>query len=382
MHVVIVRTLGASIDVNSYNCQEIGLAKELANNGYRVTVIIAGKKSEHVQIEASANVFVDVYYLRYVGVQSLCVFLGWKSLLEKLNPDIIQIHELEILMSFWISKYAFKHKIPCVLIQGACQFNPGLIAGLSKKIYNVLFGRYTLKHISGIGCKTPTASDYLNSCYPCDTQITPVGLDVHRFADAECQDWVETLGLKGKRVLLYVGRLENGNGRNPLFLIDVMRHLSDEYCLVLTGEGTLRESLINKAMEYGILNRLHLTGRLPQKSLPALYRSADIFLLPSTYEIYGMVILEAMYFGIPVISTATAGAKALIHSNIDGCIIEDLDAALWAQKIEEIGEDDLRRMQIKARQYIEENMTWKNVIKRYIELYNRAIRVNEGLINK
>lgn len=382
MHVVIVRTIGATIDVNSYNCQEIGLAKELVNNGYRVTVIIAGKKSKHMQIKVSANVFVDVYYLQYVGMQSLCIFLGWKFLLKKLNPDIIQIHELEILMSFWVSRYAFKHKIPCVLIQGACQFYPGLIAGLSKKIYNMIFGRYILKHISGIGCKTPTASDYLNSHYLCDTQITPVGLDIHRFADAKYQDWEERLNLKGKKVLLYVGRLENGNGRNPLFLIDVMQYLPDEYCLVLVGEGALRDSLINRAVENGIQNRLRLMGRLPQSSLPALYQSADIFLLPSTYEIYGMVILEAMYFGVPVISTATAGAKALIHSNINGCIIENLDAVLWARKVKEICDGDLNRLQINAKQYIEENMTWNSVVKKYIELYNSALEINESFINK
>lgn len=83
MHLVIVRPLGNVLDVNSYNCQEIGLAKALVNDGWCVSVIMAGLQNEHIRVNVSGEHFVDVYFLRFVGLQSVCLFRGWKRLIKK-----------------------------------------------------------------------------------------------------------------------------------------------------------------------------------------------------------------------------------------------------------------------------------------------------------
>lgn len=62
MHLVIVRPLGNVLDVNSYNCQEIGLAKALVNDGWCVSVIMAGLQNEHIRVNVSGEHFVDVYF--------------------------------------------------------------------------------------------------------------------------------------------------------------------------------------------------------------------------------------------------------------------------------------------------------------------------------
>ena len=79
----------------------------------------------------------------------------------------------------------------------------------------------------------------------------------------------------------------------------------------------------------GGLNNLHLTGRLKQEELPALYEQADVFVLPSNYEIYGMVVAEALYFGTPIISTRTAGPVDIIRSDLHGRLLSGLDTAQW-----------------------------------------------------
>ena len=80
-----------------------------------------------------------------------------------------------------------------------------------------------------------------------------------------------------------------------MFLVDLLRQLPTDYCLVMAGEGILRDDILCRASEYGISDRVHLIGTISQKHLPALYRAAHVFLLPSTYEIYGMVMLEEVY---------------------------------------------------------------------------------------
>ena len=108
--------------------------------------------------------------------------------------------------------------------------------------------------------------------------------------------------------------------------------------LLWPAKVSLRDDILCRASEYGISDRVHLIGTISQKHLPALYRAAHVFLLPSTYEIYGMVMLEAMYFGVPVISTASAGAKVIIQQDVTGYILDTFDTSLWAEKIVDINE--------------------------------------------
>lgn len=135
---------------------------------------------------------------------------------KKLKPDIIQVHDLETWMSFRVVRYSYRHRIPCVLIQGACPTEMSLNKRFFKKIFDSIFGKYVLKHVNAVGCKTPTASAYLNEIYPCETWTTPIGLDEQKFAGEVCRDWVAELHLEDKKVLLYVGRLNN-YGRKPMF---------------------------------------------------------------------------------------------------------------------------------------------------------------------
>lgn len=195
---------------------------------------------------------------------------------KKLKPDIIQVHDLETWMSFRVVRYSYRHRIPCVLIQGACPTEMSLNKRFFKKIFDSIFGKYVLKHVNAVGCKTPTASAYLNEIYPCETWTTPIGLDEQKFAGEVCRDWVAELHLEDKKVLLYVGRLNN-YGRKPMFLVDLLRQLPSDYCLVMAGEGILRDDILCRASEYGISDRVHLIGTISQKHLPALYRAAHVF---------------------------------------------------------------------------------------------------------
>lgn len=371
-HIVIFRTFGSYIDVNSYNCQELGLAKVLTRKGFRVSIVMGGPEHTCKRILVSDTSFVEVYYLKYLGKQTFCLFEGWKNLIERLKPDVLQIHDLEVSMTYLVYRYAHRKRIPCVLIQGACQKHRAKIKSLYQRAYNRIFSRELLKNIDAIGCKTPTAAEYLNEIYPCETSVASIGLDVERFQMEERRDWRAALKIGDKKMLLYIGRLEN-NGRLPLFLLDVLRLLSDEYCLVFAGTGPLTGQIERRAEEYGLSQSVFLTGRLSQTELPSLYRSADLFLLPSTYEIYGMVILEAMYFGVPVISTASAGAKAIIRHRQTGYIFEEFDARQWADAIRGTNASEWQAMGAAARQDVLERMTWEKTVSKFELLYENAV---------
>lgn len=369
-HIVIFRTAGSYIDYTTYNCQELGLAKSLVKKGYKVSLIIGGPSVNHLVFKNNGY-SIDIYYLSYKSLnQSLCIFKGWKQLLNLLKPDVIQIHEFDMYMSFLVSKWSRNHNIRCVLVQGNYDTTKKIFFKQLECIFNNLLGRQVLKNVNAIGCKTIAAEQYVKrySCKP--IFLTPIGLDDSRFNyDTQTNNIRQQYGILGRKVLLYIGTMEQR--RNPIFLLELMKHLSDDYCLLLIGEGPLFKQIKYKIAKENI-NNVIVLGKRDQKELPDIYASADLFLLASNYEIYGMVILESMYFGCPVLSTKTAGAEVLINNEIDGCIIQGrLNIDKWVNKIRDLFDipERLGQMGKRASNKIRTELIWDKACEKFIDIY-------------
>ena len=368
-HIVIIRTSGSIMDINSYNCQELGLAKALVKKGLKVTLILAGSKFEHNEFIID-NKKVNLYYLSYVSInQSLAWFNSLYYLLNKLAPSCIQIHEFGMYMSYRVVKWAKKHKVRTVLIQGNYQETQKTFFNQLEFLFNKTFGKYILNNVDAIGCKTPMASNYICKYKKRRTFKTNIGLDTDKFISYNIIDWRKKLNIENRKVLLYVGALEKR--RNPHFLLDIINSLSDEYVMVIVGNGNLEESLRQRIEKDNLTNKCIMTGKLGQKDLPSLYKISDLFLLPSSYEIYGMVILESMYFGVPVISSLTAGSQAIISDKLDGFILKDFCLKTWIKAIENYYLYEVDKIKMKARNKIKEELVWDKACNAFIELYKK-----------
>lgn len=78
---------------------------------------------------------------------------------------------------------------------------------------------------------------------------------------------------------------------------------------------------------------MYTMHRIEQRYLSRVYQACTAFLFPSTYEIFGMVLMEAMYFGLPVISCENGGSTMLIKNGINGFVQNELNAEKWAEKL-------------------------------------------------
>ena len=371
-HLVIVRTGASVINLTSYNCQELGLAKSLVKRGLRVSIVLAGKRSEEKIITYCGNP-INIYYVKYLSInQAIAWFCNLESLLAKLNPTIIQIHEFGMLMSLRVLLWARKRNIRTVLIQGSYQTTRKPLFKQLESVYNLTFGKYLLNHVDVIGYKSLMASKYIHKYSKSQTFPTFIGLDINKFQhEINEKDWIEELQLKNKKILLYVGAIEQR--RNPLFLVKLVNQLSSDYVLIIVGEGPQYEELKSYSLNHNLRDKIKLLGKLKQEELPSLYKVADLFLLASSYEIYGRVLLESMYFGTPVLSTMTAGAEVLIDNNVDGVIIEGkLDKQKWIDKINELfkDSDSLKKMGEKASFKIREQFIWDRSCLNFMKLYN------------
>lgn len=367
-HLVIVRTSGSVLDLTTYNCQELGLAQSLTSKGFKVSLILAGKDSKYIQI---GNV--SVYYCKLVALnQQIAYFRNISSLLKQLKPNLIQIHEIGLFMSWFVARWARRNHVPSVLIQGNYRTTQKPIKKQFEQSFNAIFGKSVLKSVSAIGYKTQRANQYVQSYINKKSFPTYVGLDESKFVGGSNYDWQKELKLDGKKVLLYVGSLEKR--RNPSLLIETLSKLSSDVVLVLVGRGPLQNESVELAQKLGVANRCIFLGALKQTELPSLYHCADLFLLASDYEIYGMVILEAMFFGVPVVSTLTAGSESIISHGKDGMIINSLDANQWGEQIENLLQhpDCLNSMRTAASKKIHEELLWNKAVDGFINLYKYA----------
>ena len=376
---VIVRTGGSVIDFESYNCQELGLAKALSKRGVVVSLVLAGKENKLNTVDYEGYA-IKVYQRQYKSVnQSLAWFDNIEALLREIGPDIVQIHEFGMLMSWRVVRWAEKNGIPAVLIQGSYRPTQKVLYKQLELLFNITFGRYILSKVLGIGSKTLRAERYIKEYTNKKVFPTPIGLDVSKFENGTAVDWRERLDIpQDKKIILYVGVLEPR--RNPFFLIEILECLPEDYVLVVAGDGILLEDFREKTNQESVKGRCRLAGKVPQKELPSLYSQSDIFVLVSDYEIYGMVMLETMYFGTPVISTVTAGSESVVSDGSDGLLMNEKTATVWADKIKMITTDHelYERMSVAAKVKIGQNLVWEHVAEQYLKLYSSVVAQSLG----
>lgn len=106
-----------------------------------------------------------------------------------------------------------------------------------------------------------------------------------------------------------------------------------------------------------------------------------MFVFTSNYEIFGMVLLESMYFGLPVISSMNGGASVLINSGKNGYVMDSFNADLWAEKILAVAEDEELRhvMGREAKQTIEKHFLWDRLADQFIRAYSDEVEEYERL---
>jgi glycogen synthase len=171
-------------------------------------------------------------------------------------------------------------------------------------------------------------------------------------------------------LILYVGRLDSEKGVDVLIKAFAAAKIPGSQ-LVLAGTGLLQCELHSLACTLGIEKNVTFLGYIEQPVLAHLYRVADIFVCPSLYEPFGMVVLEAMLQGVPVIATNIGGLKEIIIHNKNGLLFDKSNDLKLAELLNLLWRAPELRIQLGSagREDVLENRTWTQACKETIDVY-------------
>lgn len=192
------------------------------------------------------------------------------------------------------------------------------------------------------------------------------GVDLRRFTPD-----VDPAFDEERIAVLYVGRLDEGKGLREL--ITAQSRLGDRTRLYLVGDGTLKGDLREHARRLGVEDDVVFVGSVDHDDVPGYYAAADVFCLPSHHESFGMVNVEAMACGTPVISTRIDAIEEYLTDGENGLLVEPGDVGALTDALERLATDtELRaRLGANARSDAAE-FGWETQAERLEGYYDRA----------
>lgn len=375
MKILIIRTFPDILKLDSYNVQEIGLAKALIRKGHECDIVLYyGKKedkTEEYRFEAEGKEYsFSIYWLKGFAFLKNGYMPSVKKLIS--SYDVLQVHEYEQLQSWLLYT---KQKKPTVIYHGPYFDEYARGYNLKCKVFDTFFLPLRAYKNTIALTKSKLASNFLFSKGFQNVITAGVGIDAGRFeGTSSMPEKVKS----SEKMLLYLGKLEER--RNVYLLVDIFRKVRSHFpkvrlTIIGSGEESYQEAFlasIAKEREEGSICYL---PKVSQTEAAEYYRQADLFLLPTNYEIFGMVLLEAMYFGVPVVSSQNGGSSTLISHGINGLLPKALESNSWADCICKALEDDRLREEMgkKAKETVEKHFTWEARADIFIEAYEKAI---------
>ncbi len=249
----------------------------------------------------------------------------------------------------------------------------------------------TETHVAGVAegviAFTPDERDELVRLYGARqdrVHTAPGGVDLERFHPQDRAVVRRRLGMDPtERVVLYVGRVEPFKGTEVLLRAMAQVRTSLGARLVIIGGGGEEDPEVTRlrllSAELGIESRVRWQGATPHEELPDYYAAADVCVVPSYHESFGLVALEAMACGTPVIASRVGGLASLVLDGRTGCLVEGHAPESFARCLEELLEDrELRdRLALGARIWAQE-FPWSQAAEQVLAVYRQSVGSADG----
>ena len=350
------------------------LARALGRSGHEVQVLAPHSPSRDFQDSDLLVPFGRSVPLPSGGSTARVTLSWWlypkiRALLKKEQFDIIHLHEPMVPI------------LPLCVLEFSKSVNVGTFhASYSRqhlyRAFQPIIKRWQ-KRLHGSIAVSPAARRYVNNTFPGEYEIIPNGIDYKHFSAnvaplPQYQD--------GKLNILFVGRLEKRKGLR--YLLEAYSKLKWEMPntrLIVVGPGNPDKESYRILSSHG-LRDVEFAGRVSYDELPRYYATADIFCSPATGgESFGIVLLEAMSAGKPVVASDIEGLRGIMTDGEQGLLVTKKDTGGLANALGRLARDPELRSKLGGQgSRSAEDYRWEVVAGRVEEYYNRCIQAANG----
>lgn len=349
------------------------MAEQLRDRGVSVTFYVAKPLTEDLNEDLSPFDYVtvrtphlqDLAYASPLGIGGALADIDSRlfasrvySKLDKEKYDIIQINT-----NREFAKYAHQFDVPTILKLNGPPYSlwRDVVNPLNDSSYEVL-DRFDEIITTGV-----TTRDVRNRTNCSPTEINP-GVDTDQFTPI--------YGSIDEPKFLFVGRFVPA--KNLKFLIDSFarfREKNPKSELILVGDGPVRSQIHKQIQKRDIEESVQLPGYVPRNDISKYYDNSDLFVLSSKHESFGIVLLEAMSSGLPVIAPDLGAIPRIVNEGENGLLFEpgSVSALVEAMEVLTTNEDRFERMAENGRRKALEEFDWDQRGQQLKQLYDGLV---------
>jgi len=297
------------------------------------------------------------------------IYLPVKRLLRKERFDVIHIHE------------PLTPTLPLFVLRHAKSITVGTFHAYREKRHWALqtmapLVQPLLNKLDARICVSEASYNLMSHYFPGDYRIIPNGIDVQQFAGEQVTPVAKYLD--GRPNILFVGRLEKRKGLRYLirafpYIVEAIPNVR----LLVVGAYSKedKEPFVRYARMHH-LNGIHFVGRVSRQDLPRYYKTCDVFCAPSTgFESFGIVLLEAMAAGKPIVATNIPGYRGVLDHGREGWLVEPENERALADAIIQLLQNPALRQQMGANgRQKAASYDWPIIARQILDVYEELIQ--------
>ncbi len=326
MHVVIMTNIPSPYRVDFFKF----LQRSYTNYFFSI-IFQAGNDASFREWDDEIGGLENVFFLESAGIsdkntkadlKEIFITKGVGSLLSKLSPNVCVIAEYNQTALF-MRDYCVRHKIPYISWTDGTRYSERNL-----HFYHRIARKYIISKAAAFIASSSDSADnqvFLGAAKD-KVHISELAIDIHKFDNCE-------VGYNPDGYLLAVGSLVERKGID--LLLKALSECKDlDWKLHLVGSGDAEDDLRNLAEKSGISDRVEFKGYLKGQALIDEYKESSLYVFPTREDCFGLVTLEAMCCGIPVIASKyAASSRDLVTEDVTGYIIDPFDEQSFSKTI-------------------------------------------------
>jgi glycosyltransferase involved in cell wall biosynthesis len=312
------------------------LSEELAAQGHEVTIFTSSNTLEQ-SFNNSSNLTIRRLEIMTNVYNVPIVPNLLYQLIDAEKPAVIHTHQYPVFFSDTAAFVCRIKKVPLVLQVHVISDPKSTLSGLISNVYYSSIGLFTLNSadtviVPSYDYKAKLSKMHVNIS---KIQVIPYGIDMEEFQFAsQGYPFKEKYGCQNSKVLLFVGRLNYQKGLH--FLIKAMPTILQQVAnvkLLVVGAGEQLADLRQLVASLNLCASVIFTGAIDQKEIHTAYAAADVFVLPSLFESFGISIIEAEASGKPVVATRVGGVPEVLIDGKTGFLVSPCNSIQLAKAI-------------------------------------------------